>query len=515
MTAVFSTEEPVAVLAAPRDAQLACAAISQAGIPCVACNDARAMIDMVMGERVATLVLAEEMLEGDAFDHLEALLASQPTWSDLPIVLVSAGAHEGSQLGALRRLGNATMLTRPMAPDALASAVAAGRRARARQLQVKKLLDEQQDAVRRRDELLMMLAHELRNPLAPMRYAAEALRHPATAEPQRTSAIEVIARQVEHMGGIIDQMLEVFRASRGLQRLELETLSLGQLAHEAVAAHALRHDPPLRFDDQGDAWVRADRGRLRQVIDNLVENALKFTPAGRDIVVRVRREGPDAVLEVQDGGAGLDSSLLERIFEPFAQADTSLDRSGGGLGLGLALVRALVQLHGGEVWAASDGAQKGSTFRVRLPRVEPPEARPLEPAKEPEAPARRVLVAEDNPDAAETLRLLLELHGHDVRVVHDGREAVDAARQDPPEVLVCDIGLPHMTGHEVARALREHPETRHLRLIAVTGYGTPEDRDRALDAGFDSHLSKPVDPTRLIAEISRGAARTAAGAMSR
>ncbi len=248
-------------------------------------------------------------------------------------------------------------------------------------------------------------------------------------------------------------------------------------------------------------WVEGDPTRLTQVLDNLLTNAVKFSNRGGRVEARLWVDDParQAVLAVRDTGIGIEASMLPRLFDIFSQADRSLDRSRGGLGLGLALVKGLVEMHGGTVQAASPGAGRGAEFTIRLPRLEEPAALTEAPDPFPAGSKNlRILVIEDNQDSAESMRLLLTLHGYQVSVANTGPAGVAAAAQGRPEVVLCDIGLPGMDGFAVARALRQNPTTAHVRLIAVTGYGQEQDRQCAREAGFDDHLVKPVDPDQLL-----------------
>ncbi|QEH33874.1 Autoinducer 2 sensor kinase/phosphatase LuxQ [Aquisphaera giovannonii] len=370
------------------------------------------------------------------------------------------------------------------------------------------LLEEVRRGVKGRDEFLSMLAHELRNPLAPLRNSIHLLRlrsdDPTVVERVR----DMMDRQVTHMSRLINDLLDVSRITRGKITLNRERTDLGQLTRLVVDDHL---EP---FREAGVAlntsipevpiWVGGDRTRLTQVLDNLLENACKFTDPGGEVSVEVAADGPrrEAVVRVRDTGIGVEPELLPRIFDVFTQADLSLDRPRGGLGLGLALVRRLVELHGGTVRAGSEGRGRGAEFLVLLPLEDEPMALTETPAGE-AAPSRhvRILVVEDNRDSAESLRMLLATHGYDVRLAFNGVEGVQSAQQSHPDVIICDVGLPGMDGFAVARAIREHPDLRHVRLIAVTGYGREDDRKRALDSGFDSHLVKPADPEALLALI--------------
>jgi CheY-like chemotaxis protein/anti-sigma regulatory factor (Ser/Thr protein kinase) len=324
------------------------------------------------------------------------------------------------------------------------------------------------------------------------------------AGPLVESAQGIISRQVVQLGRVVDDLLDVSRVTSGKIALDRRPLDLAALARRVIAligvsTHAVSVDA-------AEVWVDADAARLEQVVVNLLENARKYTPAGGEIRVLVMREGGDAVLSIRDSGVGIDPALLPRVFDLFVQGDRSLDRSKGGLGIGLTLVRRLIEQHGGAVAVASEGAGKGSTFTVRLRAVSRPadsQAPAPEPAPRP-AVARRVLVIEDNDDSRQMLGQLIRLLGHEVYEAVDGVSGVSSALELAPDLALVDLGLPGIDGYEVARRLREHPGGRHLRLVALTGYGLPEDRERARTAGFDLHLVKPVDPARIAELLADG-----------
>ena len=505
-TAATARPGPALILAAGRDGELALKVLTNAGHPCHLCVNAQELLDR-LGEDVSALLLAEELLSGGLHARLAAALTAQPAWSDLPILVVAQNENPPPLRPDLVVLGNVSVLTRPMAVDALTSAVAAAVRARLRQLQVRDLMRDQEEQGRRKDEFLAMLAHELRNPLAPIRYASKILQAPGLAADQLRNTAQLVERQVGHMATIIDDLLDVSRVTRGLIKLSTAPLDLSQLVRRTADAYVLAAKDKgvgvrLSLAPQ-PIWVLGDATRLKQVLDNLIDNAVKFSPAGRDVVITLRKEVGEAIVDVSDHGAGLDPLLIPHIFEPFVQADRSLDRPNGGLGLGLALVRGLVLLHGGAATAHSKGPNCGSTFTVRLPLIEAPALQPSAQATPPAAGGLRVLLAEDNRDAAESLKMLLEMSGHEVSVAYNGPDAVTTARSVLPEVLVCDIGLPGMNGYDVATALRQDPELQNVRMIAVTGYGDNQDRDTALATGFDEHLCKPVEPNMLLAEIAK------------
>jgi PAS domain S-box-containing protein len=370
------------------------------------------------------------------------------------------------------------------------------------------------EADRRKDEFLAMLAHELRNPLAPIRTAAEVLKVCEPVGPGVREAREVIERQVQQLARLVDDLLDVSRITRGKVRLETAAVDLASVVARAVETsrplvEARRHRLETALPD-APVLVRGDLARLVQVIANLLTNAAKFTDAGGEIRLEVTAEGREAVIRVRDDGIGIPAELLPRIFDLFAQGDRALDRSQGGLGIGLTLVRQLVALHGGRVEARSEGPGKGSELVVRLPLSETAEGAPGAPAEDGRRAGGglRVLVVEDNVDAADMLSLMLRLAGHETRVVHDGASAPDAAVAFLPHVVLCDIGLPGVSGYEVARRLRERPELASTRLVALTGYGQDEDRRRAREAGFDHHFVKPVEPRALEALLATLSAST-------
>ena len=354
---------------------------------------------------------------------------------------------------------------------------------------------------RAKDEFLAMLGHELRNPLGAIASAVHVLGLLGADGDAGERPRDVIERQVAHLSRLVDDLLDVARVSSGQVLLAQETCDLGALVRQVVgtfrAAHRLDGHEVTAVAPR--AWVEADPVRLEQVIANLLDNALKYTPTGGAIRVSVHAEPDAAVLTMSDTGAGIPAHLLARIFDLFVQGERGTDRGQGGLGVGLTLVRRLVELHQGTVEAASDGPGRGATFTVRLPRAVPPAEVPA--AGAPVAAHRlRILLVEDNADAREMLSAVLRLQGHEVHVAIDGPEGVSAALALQPDAALVDIGLPGFDGYEVARRIRAGRAGRATRLVALTGYGQPEDRRRTRDAGFDDHLVKPVDPGR-VAEV--------------
>ncbi len=372
--------------------------------------------------------------------------------------------------------------------------------------------EELQDANQRKDEFLAMLSHELRNPLAPIRNAVELMRRVGSPEPRVTMARDVIDRQVTQLARLVDELLDVSRISQGKIVLKKEPVELAKvIAHSVETVRPMIEVREQRLAVEvsaGPVWVMGDFARLSQVVANLLSNACKYTPEGGRIRLAASAERGVATVTVQDNGTGIDHELLPRVFELFVQGDRGLDRSQGGLGIGLTLVKRLVELHQGEVAADSAGPGKGATFRVTLPcisAVQPQATTQSQAAAAThEVYGRRVLVVDDNLDAAESTAAFLRLEGHEVKTVGDGNEALASLHVFAPHVIVLDIGLPGLDGYAVARQLRERGDTSHTLLIAMTGYGQREDRERAIAAGFDYHFVKPTDPRVIQRAIEQG-----------
>jgi signal transduction histidine kinase/ActR/RegA family two-component response regulator len=365
------------------------------------------------------------------------------------------------------------------------------------------------EADRRKDEFLAMLAHELRNPLAPIRNAAYVLAKGAMDPPVVRRSGQMIERQASHLTHLVDDLLDVARITRGRIVLDRETLGLDTVVDAAIetaqpSLEARRQTISVRRP-AARVFVDGDGVRLCQVVVNLLTNASKYSPEGARIELIVDGTAGDASITVRDPGVGIDAQLLPHLFDLFLQGDRTLDRSQGGLGVGLTIVKLLVEMHGGSVKARSAGLGTGSEFTIHLPRVVPQVAAsaPQAPEKPRTARRRRILVIEDNLDAAESMRALLLTDGHIVEVVQDGAAGLAKLEDFRAEIVLLDIGLPRMDGYMVAHAIRERFALgrRRPRLLALTGYGREEDRKAALKAGFDGHLAKPVDPVRLLALI--------------
>jgi PAS domain S-box-containing protein len=364
----------------------------------------------------------------------------------------------------------------------------------------RKLAEEAlKEASRAKDEFLAMLSHELRNPLAALSAAAHVLKLAHPTEAPAIKARGVVERQTKHMARLVGDLLDISRLAMGKVALERERFNLAEAVGNVMSVwrssgRLERHDVAATIKS---VWVDADRARFEQVLSNLLDNAVKFTPAGRRIHVSVEQQGDWAVLQVRDEGEGLPPDSAGRMFDLFVQGERGLDRAAGGLGVGLALVKRLTELHGGTVSASSAGRGQGTTFTVRLPAVLPPAARAPRPGGGPLVPPRRVLIVEDNDDARHMLHEALAFNGHEVREARDGASGLALAAESTPDIALIDIGLPDVDGYEVARRLRASPGGRRMGLIAITGYGQAEDQRRAYEAGFDAHLTKPVAPERL------------------
>ncbi|MBN9522706.1 response regulator [bacterium] len=510
------TDERVLFLGPTRkDAAAGTALIAGAGLRCHAC----ASLDELCREipnGVGAVIVPEEAAVGPGAAVLGAAIRDQPPWSNLPVlVLTAAGPTPTARVKALIELGDVTLLKRPLEATEFLNAVRAALRDRRRQYQVReyvagqaRLAEELREADRRKDEFLAMLAHELRNPLAPIRNGLAILQMADGGRDVVRRTHGMMSRQVDHLGRLVDDLLDVSRITRGKVELRKEAVDLNAvLARAAEAARptieARRHR--LIVTQPGrPVMVSADPTRLAQVVGNLLTNAAKYSDEGGRIDLTLEEDG-EAVVRVRDTGLGIPADMLPRVFDLFTQVGRTLDRSDGGLGIGLTLVKSLVELHGGTASAASGGPGKGSEFTVRLPKLAGAEGSgKAEPAVAARGTPRRVLIVDDNPDAGDSLGTLLEMAGHTVRIARSGPQGLDAAARLRPEVAVLDLGLPGMNGYELAGRLRAEPFGRDVTLVALTGYGQEEDRRRTREAGFDHHLTKPADLAALTAIIRNG-----------
>lgn len=523
-------EERVLVLAPTgRDAPLIAAALGRHGLASLACRD----LDCVCREMAAgagMALLAEERLRPAELPCLIESLRQQPPWSDLPLlILTGKGVPSPTSVHrfqALEPAANVTQLERPVRIRTLISAVRSTLRGRRRQYEVRDYLAERErllaelhrraaqltETDRRKDEFLATLAHELRNPLAPVRNALQILRLAGDNRLAAEQARAMMDRQVQQLVRLVDDLLEVSRITRGKVELKKERVALSSVVATAVETsrpliEAARHELTVTLPPE-TIELEADATRIAQVLSNLLNNAAKYSDPGGKIWLTGEREGDRVAVRVRDMGVGIAPEMLPRVFDLFMQIDRSIDKAQGGLGVGLTLVRTLLEMHGGTVEVRSAGPGQGSEFTVRLPVA--PERCPAQgpgPARVAiPLPMRRVLVVDDNADAAQSLAMLLRMLGQDVRTAHDGPSALEAARVSMPEVAFLDIGLPGMSGHELAPRLRGEPGGDRVLLVALTGWGQAEDRRRSQEAGFDYHLTKPADPEtlqRLLGEVNR------------
>jgi signal transduction histidine kinase len=368
---------------------------------------------------------------------------------------------------------------------------------------LERALDLLREADQRKDDFLSILSHEIRNPLAPIRASIYILDHTDSKSEAAAHARLVLKRQTDQLTRLIDDLLDVTRIARGRIAISREPVDIVEVAHRAADDHrsmmqahglklSLQLDVPLH-----QVYIKGDPTRLAQVVGNLLQNAAKFTPAGGEVYLHVVASDSHTEVRVRDTGRGIDPILADRIFEPFVQAEQPMSRSHGGLGLGLALVRGIVHLHEGTVRVVSEGKDRGSEFIVSLPLASDTNARAVNNnAAALSVQPKRVLVVDDNRDAADSLADIVRLLGHTVDVAYEGSVALARVFADPPDAVLCDLGLPHMTGYEFARAVRK-TSAHAVRLIAVSGYAQPEDIRKSLEAGFEAHLAKPADPMEI------------------
>lgn len=480
-------------------------------------NSATEAFECLLRHEIAVVLVDVCMPEFDGYE-LAAMIRQHPRFQQTSIIFVSAIMM--TDLDRLRgyECGAVDYVPVPVVPEILRAKVSVFadlyRKTRALE-RLNRELEQRvaertaalaattaslQETDRRKDEFLAMLAHELRNPLAPIRTSAQLLRLKDLAESQRVRARDVIERQVEHLVRLIDELLDVSRITLGVITLRREPLLIGavvaravEAARPAIDAHQL--ELTVEFPEEVVA-VEGDMARLVQVIGNLLDNAAKFTEAGGRVVLKVSREGQQAVISVKDTGIGISKELVPRVFELFTRGHAQSGSGEEGLGIGLALVRRLVEMHHGTVTAHSAGPGQGTEFIVRLPLLAAhavPAAEP--PAESPAIPtldACRILIADDHQDAAEVMAMLLGLRGHEVRIAHDGVEALAIAKTFNPQVVLLDLGMPKMDGYETARQMRRRPGGEHVKLVALSGWGRQQDRQRTTEAGFDHHLVKPV-----------------------
>jgi signal transduction histidine kinase len=493
--------QPATAVVSPNrtDAQLAIGFLRKNGIEALGFGS---LLELAasLDARIGCVVVAEEGLVAGEIPAFREAIARLPAWADLPLILV---ARDVPALGALSAeafpdSGNVTLLERPLNAHTLVSAVQVALRASARQRDVGELLAERERAVRLRDEFMAMLAHELRNPLAPMRNALYLMRSQSIDHPLVQQCSAVLERQVSHIVRMVDDLMDVARLERGKVTLQKRRADLNRVVAAGVesclpAAQVRGHRVSLRLSAAA-LPVDADAVRLEQIVCNLVNNAIKFSPPSSEVVVETGALGGEALITVHDQGIGFEPHTAENLFAPFLQVNPTLERTTGGLGIGLTIVRRLVELHGGTVSGSSPGPRQGARFVVRLPLATRPAEVEAEPAEAPAVSARRlrVVVIEDNEDIRASLISILRHWGHEAVAEADGHAGLARVLEVKPDVALVDLGLPGLNGYDVARRVRAAIPNGAVRLIAITGYGQPADRERAVEAGFDAHLLKPV-----------------------
>lgn len=508
-----------------RDGDVTCAMLRNVGLDCDVVGNAR-MLASQLSTSIGAVVLTDAVVGDPDLSSVMEALDHQPQWSDVPVILLSrpvAQSHNDKR--RFGKLTNLTVLDRPTSGTALVSAVEAAIRGRARQYQIRDQLNslqaadtalresatERKNADRRKDEFLATLAHELRNPLAPIRTGLQALARPGGDGAAGTVIRAIMERQLSQMVRLIDDLLDVSRISSGkvvLQRTRVDLRTIAELAIEASQPFiaAGQHDFKADLPD-GPVWVDGDASRLSQVIINLLNNAAKYTAEGGQVRLSLSSDHAGALVRVQDNGVGIPPEMLDEVFGMFTQVNRTLDRSQGGLGIGLSLVRRLIEMHGGEVTADSKGLGHGSTFTVRLPLMDaaqsPAASDEAVQCEPPRRPRLRILIVDDIADVADVLKMLLDIEGFETLVAYSGQTALESAREFRPDVVICDIGLPEMDGHEIARRVRGDPKVASATLIALTGWGAEGELRRTRESGFDFHLVKPVDANALLDLLSR------------
>jgi signal transduction histidine kinase/ActR/RegA family two-component response regulator len=509
VTSVDLSRRVLIVAPIGRDAELMCTHLENAGLSCQVCHD----LDEVCGELArgaGVLIVTEEALTPELAPRLARTLNEQPAWSDVPIIILT-GAPEELQQRPVRGLGRRTNITyvdRPVRINSLVSAAQTALRARERQYEVRELMSKLEQRVHERDRFLAILGHELRNPLGAILLAAQMRDDYGRLDEEHAQLIE---RQSKHLTRLVNDLLDLSRVVSGKIVLKRERMDLADALRQAIemvndAAARARVSVELRPASE-PLPVYADPLRAAQIIANVIGNAIKYTPEGGHVVVSVERDG-DAVVRVTDDGVGIAPDRLNTIFELFAQAENAIGRAQGGMGIGLALVRNLLHLHGGEITARSEGVGHGSEFVIHFPLAKEDEQQPATPkavaipVAASDGQPRRIVVVEDNQDVRDLLRMKLKRLGHEVHAVADGLAGVDTIVDHRPDLALVDIGLPGIDGYEVASRVRASIG-KDVVLVAVSGFGQPEDKRKAFDAGFDEHITKPADVTDIENILSR------------
>ena len=501
----------------------------QSNYEVVSARSGQEALRQVLLHDFAVILLDVNMPGMDGFETAETI-HQRPRSSDIPIIFVTAFvADEIDRLKAYQK-GAVDFLFTPVIPQILQAKVQVFVTLATKNVELKRQaaklsqrtteltttnkrlvreMEERRNAERKshaKDEFLAMLGHELRNPLSAITSAASLIGLPGANPDTVARARSIIQRQSQHLSHIVDDLLDLSRAMSGkilLNRQPVEMSHLLKGCYDTFRATGRMLDYTVELDANPECWVEGDTTRLEQITSNLIDNALKYTPPGGRIELVTRVDGEDTVLTVRDTGVGIGADLLPHVFDVFVQGTSSIDRSQGGLGIGLALVRRLVELHGGTVSALSDGPGAGSTFMIRLPRIAAQDHSAPEQSLAENGGKPSVLLIEDNDDGREMMAMMLTPPGYAVRHAAEGVLGVDLAAASVRDVALVDIGLPGIDGYEVARRLRATQQTQNIRLIALTGYGQAEDHRRVMEAGFDVHLVKPVQMDALIDAISQ------------
>jgi signal transduction histidine kinase/ActR/RegA family two-component response regulator len=498
-----------------RDAELMCTHLQAAGLDCRACTDLDGAC-LEFADGAGALIVTEEALQAEQTFRLVKALDQQPPWSDVPIiVLAGEPSFEAKQrsFGPLSTRTNVTFIDRPVRIKSLVSAAQSALHARERQYQIRDLMEKLEARVNERDRFLAILGHELRNPLGAILLAAQMKDDEGKLDGDHAAMIE---RQSKHLTRLVNDLLDLSRVVSGKIVLKQQTLDLANVVRQALETlenSAARQNVSIevRFVD-GPLPVYVDPVRADQIVSNVLSNAIKYTPDGGHVVVSVALEDGEAVVRVKDDGVGIDPQRIHTIFELFAQAENAIGRAQGGMGIGLALVRNLLQLHGGSISVTSDGIGHGAEFIVRFPLAPAATIAETRVVTQPtrEGQPRRIVIVEDNDDVRELLRLKLKRLGHAVDAVGDGPAGVVAIVDGKPDLALVDIGLPGLDGYQVAERVRQSLGGKVV-LVAVSGFGQPEDKRRAFDAGFDDHITKPADVQDIENLLARYPPRAAEG----
>jgi signal transduction histidine kinase/ActR/RegA family two-component response regulator len=484
-----------------RDAELMCTHLQAAGMSCKVCKSLEEVC-LSLKDGAGALLVTEEALIPEQTSRLAYALDQQPPWSDLPIMILAGDASIETKNRSFGELGlrpNITLIDRPVRIKSLISAAQSALHARDRQYDVRDLMQKLEDRVHERDRFLAILGHELRNPLGAILLASQMKDENGKLDGEHADLID---RQSKHLTRIVNDLLDLSRVVSGKIVLKQQSIDLADVVRQSLETlndSAARQKVALDIRYCAEELpVHVDPVRADQILTNVLSNSIKYTPEGGHVVVTLQRDGDSATVRVKDDGVGIAPDRIGTIFELFAQAENAIGRAQGGMGIGLALVRNLLHLHGGSISASSDGDGKGSEFVVRFPLAT---ATPIVRAENVRAvatasdgKARRIVIVEDNDDVRELLRLKLKKLGHTVDAVGDGTSGVSAIVDGKPDLALVDIGLPGFDGYEVASRVRQTLGSEIV-LVAVSGFGMPEDKRKAIDAGFDEHITKPADVT--------------------